>query len=42
MPILHPLDNIALEPSIVYSMMSVDGEAYGSTLGLNVGFALYF
>ena len=35
-------DNIALEPSIVYSMMSVDGEAYGSTLGLNVGFALYF
>ena len=29
-------DNIALEPSLVYSMQS-----YGSSFGLNVGFALY-
>ena len=35
-------DNIALEPSLVYSMQSYDGEASGSAFGLNVGFALYF
>ena len=35
-------DNIALEPSLTYIMQSAGGEAYGSTFGLNVGFALYF
>ena len=35
-------DNIALEPSLMYIMQSAGGEAYGSTFGLNVGFALYF
>ena len=35
-------DNIALEPSLVYSMQSYDGEASGSTFGLNIGFSLYF
>ena len=35
-------DNIALEPSLMYIMSSAGGESYGSTFGLNVGFALYF
>ena len=35
-------DNIALEPSLMYIIQSAGGEAYGSTFGLNVGFALYF
>ena len=35
-------DNIALEPSLMYIMQSAGGESYGSTFGLNIGFALYF
>ena len=35
-------DNISLEPSLEYTMSSFDGEAYGSTIRLNIGFGLYF
>jgi hypothetical protein len=35
-------DNIALEPSLGYTMHSWDGESYGSSFRLNIGFALYF
>ena len=35
-------DNISLEPSLGYTMSSAGGEAYGSTIRLNVGFGLYF
>ena len=35
-------DNISVEPSLKYSMMSFDGEAIGSMFGLRIGFGLYF
>ena len=39
---LHMLtDNISLEPSLGYTMHTM-GDLSGSTIGLNVGFGLYF
>ena len=35
-------DNISLQPSLSYGMTSYDGEAAYSTLGLRIGFGLYF
>jgi len=35
-------DNISLEPSLSYDMLSWDGESYSSTIGLKIGFGLYF
>jgi hypothetical protein len=35
-------DNVTLEPGLMYSMQSVDGETLGATLGIKVGFGIYF
>ena len=35
-------DNISLEPSLSYNMHSYDGDSFGSSIKLNVGFGLYF
>ena len=35
-------DNIALQPSLSYDMVSFDGDAFYSQIGLKIGFGLYF
>ena len=40
---MHMLtDNISLEPSLSYDMVSFDGESAATGITLNVGFGLYF